>query len=57
MCYKDSLQLSTSELADALSTLKSLGGVAAIHAENGDVIRENEKRLLARYFCCMVQKD
>ncbi len=48
MCYKDSLQLSTAQLSDALATLKSLGGVAAIHAENGDVIRENEKRLLAR---------
>ncbi len=44
----DAGHLTTSDLAEAMEAIKELGGVAAVHAENGDVIKENEKRLLAR---------
>ncbi len=46
--FKHTLMLTTSEFLEALEAVKDVGGVACVHAENGDVVAENEKRLLAR---------
>ncbi len=43
-----SMQFSTCEAAEAMSALRAVGAVAAVHAENGEVVREGERRLLAR---------
>ena len=45
---QDHLMLNRSELMDVFDHCKSLGCVVHVHAENGDIIAENEKRLLAR---------
>lgn len=34
------------ELIDAFKTCKELGAIAMVHAENGDIIAENQKRLV-----------
>ena len=46
--FQDSLMLTTAEMMDVFDHLKSLGCVVNVHAENGEIIAENEKRLLAR---------
>ena len=48
MTYKDTLMLDNSELMEAFKHVKDLGCVAKVHAENGNIIAENCKRLLAR---------
>jgi len=48
MSHKGRLMLSNSELVDALKHVKDLGCVAKVHCENGDIILENRRRLLAR---------
>jgi len=48
MAYKDTLMLDNSDLMKALKHVKELGCIAKVHAENGDVITENCKRILAR---------
>jgi hypothetical protein len=45
---QDTLMLTSAELMEVLDHLKSLGCVAHVHAESGDIVAENEKRLLAR---------
>ena len=40
--------LSTTDLMELFEHLKSLGCVVNVHAENGEIVAENEKRLLAR---------
>merc|ERR1711892_113383 len=35
------------ELIEALDTVAKIGGVAFVHAENGDVIQEGEKKMIA----------
>ena len=40
--------LSNSDLMDVFDHCKSLGCVVHVHAENGEIVAENEKRLLAR---------
>ena len=47
MAYKDVFQLDDSELYAAFERCKQLGAVAQVHAENGDIIKENCKKLLA----------
>ncbi|XP_056265267.1 dihydropyrimidinase-related protein 1 [Pseudoliparis swirei] len=46
MAYKDVYQLSDSELYEALSFLKQLGAVVLVHAENGDLIAQEQRKIL-----------
>nr|XP_012138424.1 PREDICTED: dihydropyrimidinase isoform X1 [Megachile rotundata] len=46
MAYHDLFMLRDPELIEAFKTCKELGAVAMVHAENGDIIAENTKRLL-----------
>merc|ERR550519_2970364 len=48
MAYKDSLMLNDNDLLKAFHHVKDIGGVAKVHAENGAIIAENQKRLLAQ---------
>ncbi|XP_075946835.1 dihydropyrimidinase-related protein 1 isoform X2 [Anarhichas minor] len=46
MAYKDMYQLSDSQLYEAFSFLKQLGAVVLVHAENGDVIAQEQRKIL-----------
>ncbi|XP_044008997.1 dihydropyrimidinase isoform X3 [Aphidius gifuensis] len=46
MAYKDLFMLKDSELIEAFTVCKNLGAVAMVHAENGDIIAMNTKKLL-----------
>ncbi|XP_037621223.1 dihydropyrimidinase-related protein 1 isoform X4 [Sebastes umbrosus] len=46
MAYKDVYQMSDSLLYDAFSFLKQLGAVVLVHAENGDLIAQEQKKIL-----------
>ncbi|XP_078043253.1 collapsin Response Mediator Protein isoform X1 [Augochlora pura] len=46
MAYADLYMLRDPELIEVFKTCKELGAIAMIHAENGDIIAENTKRLL-----------
>ncbi|XP_023715997.1 dihydropyrimidinase isoform X4 [Cryptotermes secundus] len=48
MAYKDFYMLRDFELYGVFDKCKQLGAIAQVHAENGDVIAENVKKLLAR---------
>ncbi|XP_018019690.1 dihydropyrimidinase isoform X2 [Hyalella azteca] len=48
MAYKDVWQLNDTELLHAFDACKRLGALALVHAENGDVIKENSTKLLAQ---------
>ncbi|CAO1395398.1 unnamed protein product [Diamesa hyperborea] len=48
MAYKDVLMLNDSELYEVMERCKELGALAQVHAENGDVIDKNSKKLLAK---------
>ncbi|CAO1401257.1 unnamed protein product [Diamesa serratosioi] len=48
MAYKDVLMLNDSELYEVFERCKELGALAQVHAENGDVIDKNAKKLLAK---------
>uniref|UniRef100_A0A665UL77 Amidohydrolase-related domain-containing protein n=1 Tax=Echeneis naucrates TaxID=173247 RepID=A0A665UL77_ECHNA len=47
MAYKDVFMLSDSELYAAFSQCKQIGAIAQVHAENGDLIAEGAKKMLA----------
>lgn len=47
MAYKDALMLHDPELYTLFETCRKLGALAQVHAENGDIIEENTKKLLA----------
>ncbi|XP_008544962.1 dihydropyrimidinase isoform X2 [Microplitis demolitor] len=46
MAYKDLFMLRDPELIEAFTACKNLGAVAMVHAENGDIIAANTKKLL-----------
>ena len=46
MAYRDMFMLRDPELIEAFKECKELGAIAMVHAENGDIIAENTKRLL-----------
>ncbi|KAL6437492.1 hypothetical protein ACFW04_005151 [Cataglyphis niger] len=47
MAYRDMFMLRDPELIEAFKACKEIGAVAMVHAENGDLIAENVKKLLA----------
>lgn len=46
MAYKDVYQMTDSQLYEAFSFLKKLGTVVLVHAENGDVIAQEQSKIL-----------
>lgn len=48
MAYKGMLMLNDAELFEAFSRCKELGAIPMVHAENGSIIAENAKRLIAK---------
>ncbi|XP_043559944.1 dihydropyrimidinase-related protein 3-like [Chiloscyllium plagiosum] len=46
MAYKDLYQMSNAELYDICKYMGDLGGIMQVHAENGDIIAQEQKRLL-----------
>ncbi|XP_008315217.1 dihydropyrimidinase-related protein 1 isoform X2 [Cynoglossus semilaevis] len=46
MAYKDVYQMSNSELYEAFTFLKQLGAVVLVHAENGDLIAQEQRKIL-----------
>ncbi|XP_060096543.1 dihydropyrimidinase-related protein 3 isoform X1 [Heteronotia binoei] len=46
MAYKDLYQMSNTELYEIFSFLGDLGAVAQVHAENGDIIAQEQARML-----------
>ncbi|XP_076001844.1 dihydropyrimidinase-related protein 1 [Genypterus blacodes] len=47
MAYKDVFQMSDTQLYEAFSFLKELGAVALVHAENGDLIAQEQRNILS----------
>ncbi|XP_053703031.1 dihydropyrimidinase-related protein 3 isoform X1 [Synchiropus splendidus] len=46
MAYKDFYQMSNSELYEVFTFLAERGGIAQVHAENGEIIAEEQARML-----------
>jgi len=48
MAYKDVMMLDDHDIIDCFKTARAVGGIGQVHAENGDVIVENQQKLLQR---------
>ncbi|XP_029931024.1 dihydropyrimidinase-related protein 1 isoform X2 [Myripristis murdjan] len=47
MAYKDVFQMTDTQLYEAFSFLKELGAVVLVHAENGDLIAQEQRKILS----------
>ncbi|MCL4129747.1 UNVERIFIED_CONTAM: hypothetical protein GTU68_030726, partial [Idotea baltica] len=47
LAYKDVWQLNDEDLLEAFKACKSIGALAQVHAENGDIIKENANKMLS----------
>jgi len=48
MAYKDVFMLRDNDMIETFKNCRQIGAIAQVHAENGDVIEENCKKLLAK---------